>query len=363
VVKTLTREISAARAVSDAWRRVSSTSLTVAMAIGAPLLWGVLVLGEAAPSDTIGVIDFFGYQGLDVAKVRAALPVRAGDPFTQQTKGLIEDAVARVVGKKPTDVARVCCDGTGRSLIYIGLPGGTYKPFVLDPAPAGPERLPAEILSLQRRAEEARATAVQKGGNAAQEDDSQGYALSKDPAMRAVQMDMRAWALQHGPELVHVLQSSSDAKQRQVAREVLGYARQSQEQIMALVRAARDPDPVVRNNATRALVVLVRSNARLAEGVDPDSFLAMLGSGTWTDHNKAVALLDLMTGGRDPKLLARIREQALEPLIEMALWSEAGHAYFARVVLGRLGGIPEEQLSSMALDGPVDPIVAAARRP
>jgi hypothetical protein len=363
VVKTQTREISVARAVSGAWRRVSSTSMTVTMVIGAPFLWGVVALGEAAPSDTIGVIDFFGYQGLDVAKVRAALPVREGDPFTRHTKGLIEDAVERVIGKKPTDVARVCCDGKGRLLIYIGLPGGTYKPFVLDPAPAGRERLPAEILSLEQRAEEARAATVRKGGDAAQEDDSQGYALSKDPAMRALQMEMRTWALEHGPELVQVLQSSSDAKQRQVASEVLGYARQSQEQIMTLVRAARDPDPVVRNNATRALVVLVRSNARLAEGIEPDTFLAMLGSGTWTDHNKAAALLDLMTSGRDPKLLARIREQALEPLIEMALWSEAGHAYFARMVLGRLGGIPEEQLSSMALDGPVDPIVAAARRP
>jgi hypothetical protein len=180
--------------------------------------------------------------------------------------------------------------------------------------------------------------------------------------MRALQLEMRAWALEHGPELVHVLRSSSDTKQRRVASAVLGYARQSPEQIVTLIRAARDPDPVVRNNATRAVVVLVRSNARLAEGVEPETFLAMLGSGTWSDHNKAVALLDLMTSGRDPKLLARIREQALEPLIEMALWSNAGHAYFARVVLGRLGGLPEEQLSLMALDGPVDPIVAAARR-
>jgi hypothetical protein len=363
MVRTRTHKISVARAVSDAWQRVHTTSMTVTMAIGMLLVCGVFAHGQASPGETIGVIDFFGYQGLDVAKVRAALPVHVGDPLTRQTKGLIEDAVERVIGKRPTEVAEVCCDGKGRSLIYIGLPGGTYRPFVFNPAPTGRDRLPAEIVSLAQRAGEARAAAVKKGGGAAEEDDSQGYALSKDPAARALQLEIRAWALEHGTELVRVLQSAGDAKQRRVASQVLGYARQSPEQIVTLVRAARDPDASVRNNATRALGVLVESNAGLAEGIELETFLAMLSSGTWTDRNKAVWLVDSMSQGRDPKLLAKIREQALEPLVEMALWSDAGHAFTARLVLGRMGGIPEEKLSAMAWDGPVDAIVAAARRP
>ena len=127
------------------------------------------------------------------------------------------------------------------------------------------------------------------------------------------------------------------------------------------VGAARDPDRIVRNNATRALGVLVESNPKLAAEIEPETFLAMLGSGTWSDHNKAVWLLAPMSAGRDPKLLAKIREQALEPLIEMALWSEAGHAFAARMVLGRVGGIPEDKLQAMGWNGPVDAIVAAAR--
>jgi hypothetical protein len=246
-------------------------------------------------------------------------------------------------------------------LIYIGLPGGTYKPFVLNPAPTGRERLPAEIMSVEERWGQALGAAVRKGGAAAAEDHSLGYALSKDPEVKALQLEMRAWALEHGPELMRVLESSSVARQRQVASQVLGYARQSPEQIVALVRAARDPDPVVRNNVTRALGVLFESNARLAEAVEPETFLAMLGSGTWTDRNKAVWLVATISRSRDPKLLAKIREQALEPLIEMASWSEAGHAYTARVVLGRVGGIPEEKLDTMAFNGPLDAIIAAAR--
>jgi hypothetical protein len=314
------------------------------------------------PGDTIGPMDFFGYQGLDVVKLRAALPVHVGDKLDRQTKTLIEGAVVGVIGKKPTQVAEVCCDEQGRSLIYIGLPGGTYKPFVLNPAPTGNERLPAEIVSLERQVEAASSAAVKKGGGAAEEDDSLGYALTKDPATRALQLQERSWALAHTPELVRVLQSSADAEQREIASQVLGYAQQSHEQIAALVGASRDPDSTVRNNATRALGVLVTSNAKLAGEIEPETFLAMLGSGTWTDHNKAVALLEPMSAGRDPKLLAKIRELALEPLIEMALWSDAGHAFGARRVLGRVGGIPEEKLTLMAWNGPVDAIIAAARK-
>jgi hypothetical protein len=219
-----------------------------------------------------------------------------------------------------------------------------------------------EIVGLEGRTREAMAVAVKKGGGATQEDDSLGYALIKDPTARALQLEIRTWALKHGPELMRVLQSSSDAKQRQVASVALGYAQQSHEQMVTLVRAARDPDALVRNNATRALGVLARSNAKLAEEMDLETFLAMLGSGTWSDHNKAVALLDSMSKGRDPKVLAKLREQALEPLIEMALWREAGHAYPARMVVGRLGGLTEDKLTLSAWTGPVDAIIAAARR-
>ena len=61
--------------------------------------------------------------------------------------------------------------------------------------------------------------------------------------------------------------------------------------LLALRRAARDPDDEVRNNATRALGVLVRSNRALAASIPPDTFIEMLNSGTWSDRNKAGMLL------------------------------------------------------------------------
>ncbi len=60
---------------------------------------------------------------------------------------------------------------------------------------------------------------------------------------------------------------------------------------LSMVRAARDSDEEVRNNATRALSVLVRSNAELGRDIQPDAFIGMLNSGSWTDRNKSASLM------------------------------------------------------------------------
>ncbi len=324
------------------------------------LFWGTILSAQTKPSDTIGAIDFYGYQGLNVARVRAALPVRVGSKLTDRTKPIIETAVAKVTGAKPTDVAVVCCNPKGRSLIYIGLRGKTFKPFALNPAPTGTQRLPPEIVELSSRTDDALEAAIVKGE--AEEDDSQGYALAKDPATRALMIQERTWALAHGPELLQVLRDSANAEQREIASDLLGYAQQSPDQIAALLHAASDPDDDVRDNATRALGVLVGSNPKLTADIKPDIFLAMLGSGIWTDRNKAVSLLTPITIGRDPQLLAKIRSEAFEQLAEMARWSDPGHAVEARLVLGRVAGIAEDKLEGMVWSGPPDTIIEAASK-
>jgi hypothetical protein len=322
------------------------------------LLWGTILSAQTKPSDMIGAIDFYGYQGLNVASVRAALPVHVGSALNTQTKPAIEASIAKATGKKPTEVAQICCDPKGRLLIYIGLHGETFKPFALNRAPTGTEHLPPEIVELSSHADDALDAAILKGENG--EDDSQGFTLAKNPAARALQMQERTWALAHGPELLQVLRNSADADQREIASDLLGYAQQSQGQITALVRASRDPDSDVRNSATRALGVLVESNAKLAAKIEPDTFIAMLASGIWTDRNKAIWLLAPMTAGRNPQLLAKIRAHAFGQLVEMARWTDPGHALGARLVLGRLARIPEDKLEAMLQNGPPDSIIEAA---
>jgi hypothetical protein len=286
--------------------------------------------------------------------------VQEGDPYSDEVKRRIQTSLKDATGKEPTDVAAICCDEKGSRLLFIGLPGQSYKRFTYHPEPERTERLPSEIVKLYSRLDRALEAAVRKGGDAAQEDDSNGYALTKDPETRAVELQVRQWALRHEQQLMRVLASSASVEDRRIASDALGYGPHSLEQVLALAGAARDPDDEVRNNATRALGVLVRSHSRFTSEIPTETFIEMLNSGKWTDRNKATALLAGLTEQRDPALLARLRAQALNSLIEMASWRRPSHAYFARVILGRVAGIPEKGLNELAWNGPVGEIVKAA---
>jgi hypothetical protein len=325
---------------------------------------GILVLLSTAAlaRDRIAGIEFYGYKGIDTKTVRKALPFREGDAYSIDMKSQTRETVKRITGRDVTDVEAICCDENGDRVPFIGLPGESTKNFDYNPAPKGRIRLSEEIIALHRQMESAEEAAIRKGGNAAKEDDSNGYALINDQVARSLQLKVRKYALKHEDEIQTVLASSSDSGRRAIAAEVLGYARQSRKQIAALVRASRDPSDAVRNNATRALGVLGSSNAELVRQIPPKTFVDMVCSGIWTDRNKASFLLNNLTRTRDKKLLAQLRAEALDALIEMAEWRDTGHALMARIVLGRIAGIPEARLTEIAM-GPVHVILDALRRP
>lgn len=310
----------------------------------------------------IGSIEFYGYAGLDVDQIRAALPVHVGDPFrgSSETTGAIRKAVTSVIGRPPTDVAPVCCDAQGKFMIYIGLPGSSIKQTKYNPDPTGKTRFPPQIVDLYKQTMDASSAALLRG--AMSEDNSQGYALStSDSHLRSKQLAARAYALQHERLIRKVLDTSSDAQQRIVAAHLLGYARRSSRQIASLVRASHDPDETVRNNATRALGVLAASNAKVAARIPAGGFIEMLSSGSWTDRNKAGWVLAALTGSRDPKLLARLRSEAWVPLMEMARWRSVGHAYSFRILLARIDGMEEERAQQLANAANPDEFINALR--
>jgi len=307
----------------------------------------------------IGEIEFFGATGVALDKVRAALPFHEGDTITEEmwprTSEQAQQTIKQVIGHAPTEIAPVCCDNRANTIIFIGLSG---TPLRYLPAPKGRARLPSNAISLYDRWENAMVEGARKG--ASTEDWSKGYALSTAyPPLRAIQLKVRAYAVRHGRLLRDVLATSADDHQRAMAAELLGYARQSRSQITALIQAARDPNGDVRNNATRALSVLAASNSKLAKQIPAGVFVKMLLSGTWTDVNKASALLLNLTAGGDPALLAQLRRPSvLERLVEMARW-RTGHANAARIILGRMAGIEETRLQQLVAAGKVEEIIAA----
>ena len=312
----------------------------------------------------IGSIDFFGYAGLNLSQVRAALPLHVGDQFPGSSKTIegIKKAVTSVIGRPPIDVAPVCCDAQGNFMIYIGLPGNSMKPPKYNQLPTGKTRFPAKILDLYKETMDASSAAVLRGD--ASEDSSRGYALSiNDSDLRSKQLAARAYALQHERLIRIVLYTSSDAQQRIVAAHLLGYARQSSQQIAGLVHGSQDPDDTVRNNSTRALGVLAASNAKVAARIPAGGFIRMLNSGSWTDRNKAGWVLAALTSSRDPKLLARLRSEAWVTLIEMARWRSVLHAANARLLLARIEGIEEERAQQLANAENPDELINALRNP
>ena len=204
------------------------------------LLLVLLGVMRAIAGERIGNIELFGYKGLDVERIRASLPVHEGEEYSNRTKFQVREAVAAAIGKQPTVIAAICCDEKGNRLLFIGLPGASYKAFLYNPSPTGSGRLTADIMKLYEHLDQALEAAVRKGGQAAEEDNSHGYSLIRDPAARSLELTVRQWALKNEQQLMRVLASSSAAEHRRVASDALGYARQSHNQILALVHAARN---------------------------------------------------------------------------------------------------------------------------
>ena len=315
----------------------------------------LVAIGAAQPSASdrrlLGEIDFFGYKGLDIAAVRAALPFHEGDNFppakikSDALKRQVSAAIERVIGRDPTDVAFVCCDAKQNYMVYIGLPGESYQALAFDPPPTGDVRFPKDAVKLREAMEDAWTRAVMSGH--ATEDDSEGYTLTNDPKARRAELAIRDYALQHEDLVLRVLTSSSDARHRAIAAQMVGYGRQSDRQVDALVHASLDADDGVRNDAVRALEVLATGKSAAAQRIPVEPFLRLMRSGAWSDHNKASLVLMALTATRDPKVLAQLRAEALDPLLEMGRWRNMGHAETALIVLGRMAGIDETTLEQL----------------
>src|SRR5580704_15990332 len=104
------------------------------------LIATLLMLTSSCTQMVLGEIEFFGYKGYDTDAIRNAMPFREGESFpharsSEQLKHLIGAKVKTVIGQEPTSVGFVCCDSKQRFMIFIGLPGASFQPVALNPAP------------------------------------------------------------------------------------------------------------------------------------------------------------------------------------------------------------------------------------
>lgn len=328
-----------------------------------PVNGGMIVLllavaGLVQGPGRIGIIDWYGYGNLDLAQLRAALPFHEGDAVpSKETREAARKAFEKSVGR-PAQFAPICCLQDGSSTLFIGLAEPDAPGVVLNPRPSGDVKFPKEIWAIFLRSDHDLEEAVRKGVSG--EDDSEGYALPKDPTARLDYLKIRDWTRAHPAAVYHVLETSRFDEQREHAAAALGYAALSPQQISALVRASFDADENVRDEAIRALEVLCNLGPKVSRQIPAERFLPLLHSLVWTDRNKALILFMMLTQPRDPDLLALLRAQALLPLREMAQWKDWSHAMPAMMIVGRIAGIEEAHLHQLVNAKNVDEILQRA---
>ena len=325
----------------------------------------MLCRSTQAQSFPIGIVDVFGNRKLTKEQVLQHLGYKTGDSLSQ--RNFRPDSIIAELKKTPgvaqASIEAVCCDSSGRLMLFAGIaedakPSETYRA-----APTGDIRLTDTMIAVYHDFIRQNQEAPASGQNT--EDDSHGYALGNFKPVRDDQQQFIIFAAQHLALLSNTLRHSKSAEHRAVAAEIIAYSPERKQVVDNLLFAAADPDETVRNNAIRALGVLsdyLDTHKELHIIIDGRPFIAMLNSIVWTDRNKSGLLLQKLSKNRDPRLLKQLRVQALPSLREMAAWNDRSHALPYFIILGRMAGIDDgklyEQNFSKDWPGYLDGIIA-----
>jgi hypothetical protein len=313
----------------------------------------------AVSAPVVGVIDFYGLNKVTVDRIRKTLAFKEGDPFPP-SKANVEERLDALPGVIESHLEAVCCDGS-RIVLYVGIEERGSAHFDPRETPEGEAMLPPEVVALYRRFFDAFEDAVRRGSTA--EDLTHGHSLMGDPLVREVQQQFPAIADQHLSELRNVLRNSSDDEQRAMAAYIIGYASKKDQVAGDLQFALRDADPGVRSNASRAIVALaVYARLQPDSGIklEPTWFIEMLNSLSWSDRQRALSALQLLTDSRDPQMLGQLRQRALPALAEMSRWKTLEHALPAFILTGRVAGLTEQQIQDAWTRGDRESVIAAA---
>jgi hypothetical protein len=292
----------------------------------------------------IGAIQVFGAHHIGEDKILQQIGVKVGDPLPR-SKGDAEEKLEEMKGVVLSRLDAFCCED-GKPILYIGIVEKGAPTFEYRTEPGEPVTLPDEIVETYGQFTEALHAAAREGEVA--EDLSRGYSLMSDDPTKAEQLKFLDLAKQHVNILRKVLMTAEDPAQRSIAAYVIGYAPQSQAIVNDLQQALRDPDDSVRANAAQSLKALAvfSQNRGNDEGfvVRPTWFIEMLNSVSYSDRVEGVKTLVVIYPKLSDQGAQQVRDRALPALQEMAAWHYLPHALPAYLLLGRVAGIPDEEL-------------------
>ena len=359
--------------VKRAYAAIQRKSGDSLIRLGAAILVGACLAHWATAADLqpIASVETYGLHSVPRKAVLDVAGLREGDaaPVSAQQKAII-GRLQKIPGVRKAALVVVVAPfpngsgGTvGRPIVYIGIQEADRPDVQFRPAPSGNIALPEAIVATYADYERTFLESVKH--NDFSEDDSHGYALMGNEAARSVQRKFPPLADQHYDRLVDVLQNSKNSEQRSMAATVIAYASNQKRAANDLVLGTRDANELVRNDAVRALSVLLsyaQDHRELGIHVSTDWCLDLLESLQWTDRNKAMAVLDAVTADRNGEILSKLRQRSLTSLVEMARWKSAGHAMMAFLIVGRIAGLTEHEISKAWDAGEREKVIERALR-
>ncbi|MGB7762096.1 MAG: hypothetical protein WBL61_19850, partial [Bryobacteraceae bacterium] len=318
-----------------------------------------LACAAAAQAPRIGDINYYGLRKVTAEKIQAVTGLRKGGTLTA-SKGDLEDQIDKISGVVLVRVEALCCEGLSVDL-FIGIEErGAPHPAFHSP-PIGNAALPQEILDTYADFLAAVARAAARGNTT--EDYTAGYSMMDDPEARSFQPRFLTFAADHFDWLRDVLRNSAGASQRAVAAAVIGYGADKQQAAGELQYAIGDPDGAVRANAMRALAAIAvyagkqpDRNIRIA----PTWLVDMLHSIVLEDRLQATRALVVLTDSPNSGALDLIRERGLDSLKEMARWTTLRYALPAFLLLGRMAGMPDNEIHTQWENGDRERVIEQA---
>jgi hypothetical protein len=316
------------------------------------LLIALCIQAAWSQSPQVGIIDFYGARSIKT-DIRSCLPFHENDtikflltyPDTSGYAKLKQTVIACLLASPEIKQARlewVCCVD-GKWMAFVGV---SAKPLtVRNNLKTKDIQLPSVIKQTYDSMELLLLPAIQNGEGG--EDDSQGHALFTNTRLRKLTERFVPYSEKNLFLLRDVLKYSRYSHDRIVASWAIAYYHDKSAIVNDLSEAAGDDNDDVRNNAIRGLGIIIdylERKSNLNMSISPEPFIALMSSISWSDRNKSILVLLALSKNHDPKLLLKLKNEALEPLVDMASWKSEGHAMGGYVLLGRIAGWSEQEI-------------------
>lgn len=305
-----------------------------------------LTCALSAQVPRVGLIEYYGYQKLSPERISRLAGVRVGDPMPPG-KTELEQRIESSSDVVSAHAEGYCCLGD-KVVLYLGLLESGARPFALHSPPSEDLQLPLKLDLVYQRLVRSLEAAHERG--LTRETYDRGYPISEDDEARRAQETLALLVDPLVEDLGRVLRRAADEQARVAAAYILAYTRERKAAEGHLQYALRDFHPDVRQNALRSLEFLRRSLAAQPQGephvISATWLIEMLHSVVFSDRVEAARMLVRLTEERPPSVLEALEERSLAQLAQMAVWQVPEHAEAPYLLLGRVLGLPEEQIVS-----------------